>query len=86
MGLLDAFHSRKKRPTTPSMSAVMVTLAVADDQSLFILLGSDGSINRMGTGSATQIERDMFIGKTSLDAFNIVVGCSQPVIEQWPGS
>jgi hypothetical protein len=40
----------------------MVTLHVADEQALVIMLAADGAINRMGTGSVSNTERDLFIG------------------------
>jgi hypothetical protein len=46
-----------------------VVLLIGGEQSLFILLGSDGSINRMGNGSVDHLERQMFIGKVDPDLF-----------------
>jgi hypothetical protein len=51
-----------------------------------ILLGSDGFINRMGTGSEHRLEKAMFIGKTPSDAFNEVARYSKPVIKRWIGA
>jgi hypothetical protein len=48
---------------------ILVTLFIAGEQSLFIMLGSDGAINRMGNGSVDNIERDMFIGKIGPELF-----------------
>lgn len=54
---------------TSQVVAILVRLAVAGEQSLFVVLGSDGSINRMGNGSADDIERQLFIGKVAPDLF-----------------
>lgn len=54
--------------------AIMVVLLVEDRQLLFALLGSDGSINRMGTGRIDSglvdaLDRDMFIGMVNDELF-----------------
>jgi hypothetical protein len=48
---------------------VLVVLLVGGERSLFVLLGKDGTINRMGSGSVDQIERQMFIGSVHPDLF-----------------
>jgi hypothetical protein len=48
---------------------ILVMLLIGGEQSLFIMLGSDGSINRLGTGSVDNAERDMFIGKVGPELF-----------------
>lgn len=48
---------------------IIVELHVGEELSLFILLGKDGTINRMGNGSVDDIERQLFIGKISPDLF-----------------
>jgi hypothetical protein len=48
---------------------VLVVLLVGGERSLFVLLGKDGTINRMGSGSLDQIERQMFIGSAHPDLF-----------------
>jgi hypothetical protein len=65
---------------------VMVTLLAGGEQSLFIMLGSDGSISRMGTGSVDNAERDLFIGKTGPEVlpFNVLFGLVLEVIGQSP--
>lgn len=54
------------------IEAIMITLTVADNQVLFILLSSDGTINRMGDGSPECKDHDLFIGQTG----------TQPMISQ----
>ena len=51
------------------IAAIMVVLLVDGEQSLFIMLSEDGSINRMGNGSIDQIEHQMFIGRVGPDLF-----------------
>jgi hypothetical protein len=48
---------------------ILVTVLIGGEQSLFIMLSSDGSINRMGTGAVDNAERDMFIGKIGPELF-----------------
>jgi hypothetical protein len=55
--------------TQSPIKVIMVTLHVADEQALFIMLAADGAINRMGTGSVRNTERDLFIGLTSTELF-----------------
>jgi hypothetical protein len=83
VGLFDFFKSKKIDESL--IATIMVTLKVGEDQSLFIMLANDGSINRMGNGSENRIERDMFIGKTSTDAFDDVKKYAPAVISQWIG-
>jgi len=47
------------------VTGVAVSLKVDDDLSLFALLAADGSINRLGTGTIDNTEREMFIGVIS---------------------
>jgi len=47
-----------------TVDGIMITLHVASEQVLFIMLGSGGSITRCGTGSINDRERDMVIGIT----------------------
>ncbi len=56
----------------PQLQAIMISLLVAEQQSLFILLSADGSINRMGTGSIHNPDRDMFIGIVTNNLFDQV--------------
>jgi hypothetical protein len=84
MGFLDAFRSKKSNK--PSIAVILITQMVSENQSLMILLGSDGFINRMGTGSEHRLEKAMFIGKTSTDAFNEVADYSKPIIKRWIGA
>ncbi len=44
------------------IDAIMVSLEVEEETSLFLLLGKDGGINRMGSGAVDNQERSFFIG------------------------
>lgn len=55
--------------TERPITGIMVTLHVADQQALFILLASDGTINRMGSGSLNNTDRILFIGCTAFELF-----------------
>jgi hypothetical protein len=63
---------------------ILVTLFIGGEQSLFIMLGSDGNINRMGTGSDTA-ERHMFIGKTGPQLFEHLRSKVSPELLGWCG-
>jgi len=52
-----------------AVDAVTVSKKVDDQPSLFVLLGKDGSINRIGSGSINNTEKDMFIGVTKEPLF-----------------
>ncbi len=54
------------------ISALSITLKVKNEIALFVLLGSDGTINRMGTGNLANAERGLFIGKTDPAVFQAV--------------
>ena len=43
---------------------VALTLHVGSQQTLFVLLASDGTVNRMGTGATGNTELDLFIDRT----------------------
>lgn len=51
------------------LKAILITLHIADQQALFIMLAADGTINRMGAGSVADTDRDLFIGRTSPELF-----------------
>jgi hypothetical protein len=65
------------------IAGILVTFFVDDQQALFIMLSSDGAINRMGTGSLVNAENDLFIGKTSLPIFESLKKLIDPNLLQW---
>jgi hypothetical protein len=64
---------------------MMVTLHIGGKQALFIMLGSDGSINRVGTGSVNNSEQDMFIGRTDTALFQQLRGQVTDELLGWCG-
>jgi hypothetical protein len=68
-----------------NLAGIMITLLAGGDHSLFIMLGSDGSINRMGTGAVDNRERDMFIGKTDPALFDKLRQQIGPELLAWFG-
>jgi hypothetical protein len=50
--------------TVSDITAVHIALEAGDKQALFVLLATDGSINRLGTGSVANTDSDLFIGIT----------------------
>jgi hypothetical protein len=54
------------------LDAFTVTLDVGEQSALFILLAADGTINRMGTGTAQNAECDLFMGKIDQAIFESV--------------
>ena len=65
------------------ISGFFATLLVGEEQALFIALFSDGTINRMGTGSITNLEKDLFIGKTSPDVFESLKSMISNDLHKW---
>jgi hypothetical protein len=49
--------------------AFTITLEVDEKTSLFILLGKDGCINRMGSGTAENLDGELFIGNADPSIF-----------------
>ena len=71
---------------TPNhIRVILIELYAADQPSLFILLASDGTINRLGTGSVNNTERDFFIARTSLDIFESLRQKVGPDLLHWKG-
>ena len=64
---------------------IMVALLVDGEQTLFLMLGADGSINRIGNGSVDHIERQMFIGMTDPGLFRELRSRVGPGVLHWVG-
>lgn len=81
----------KARPTRASAAAadeihgILVRLLVGGEQSLFIMLGVDGSVTRVGTGAVNNTERDMFIGRTDPVLFRALREQITPGLLAWCG-
>jgi hypothetical protein len=69
MGLLSFLGYSKSKsqqaqsPPASEFDKALVTLKVNNDTALFMLLAEDGTVNRMGDGSTTNTDREMFIGR-----------------------
>ena len=51
------------------LAHVVITLDIAGRPALFVGLSEDGSIRRMGTGSVSNTERDLYIGDGQSELF-----------------
>jgi hypothetical protein len=76
---------RKRASVRNDLRGVMVTLDIGGEPALFVLLGEDGSINRLGTGAVDNTERDMFIGRTDADLFRQLREQITPELLGWCG-
>jgi hypothetical protein len=83
--MLGWFRKKKPEPAADESHGIMVTLLVGGEQSLFIMLGDDGSINRFGTGAVDNTERDMFIGRTDPALFRALHKQITPELLAWCG-
>ena len=79
------FSKKPTGPATVEFDVIMMTLLVDGEQSLFIMLGADGSINRVGTGAVDNDERDMFIGRTDPALFHGLCEQITPELLAWCG-
>lgn len=57
------------------IETIIISLAVEDNQSLFILLGENGAIQCMGDGSVDNSDKTIYIGKTTTDLFADLKQC-----------
>ena len=55
--------------THEDVMGLALTLKVEDELSLLVLLAADGSINRLGTGTVNNTEKNMFMGVTDPKLF-----------------
>lgn len=92
MGLLSFFGCSKPKgqqtQATPAseFDKALVTLKVNDDTALFILLAEDGTVNRMGNGSAINTDHLMFIGRHSEPLFARFIARITPELLQHQGA
>lgn len=70
MNIFKKLFTTNRTDNPADINGFFTSLFVGEEQVLFIGLFSDGTINRMGTGSLENLEKDMFIGKTSPDVFD----------------
>jgi len=69
MSIFKKLFTNNRTENPADITGYYGSFFIGEEQVLFIGLFSDGTINRMGTGSFNNIEKDMFIGKTSPDIF-----------------
>jgi hypothetical protein len=83
--MLGWFRKKTPEPTANEFHGIMVTLFVDGEQSLFVMLGADGSIKRLGTGAVDNMERDLFIGRTEPAPFLALREQITPELLEWCG-
>lgn len=67
------------------VTGLAITLKVEDDLSLLVLVATDGSINRLGTGTINNTEKEMFIGVTDPKLFESIRPHINPNVIRWIG-
>jgi hypothetical protein len=67
------------------LAAILLTLKIGQEQALFVMLSSDGAINRLGTGAVDNNERTMCIGKTDTSLFERLRSMVTPELLQFGG-
>ena len=67
------------------VTGLTITLKVEDDLSLLVLLAADGSINRLGTGTINNTEKEMFIGVTDPKLFETIRAHINSDVIRWIG-
>lgn len=67
------------------ITGIMITLLVEEQQSLFLLLTDDGTVNRMGNGAERDLNGDLFIGIAPQDKFEQLRSLVSPGLLQWMG-
>lgn len=67
------------------LNAVNIRLDVAGEHALFVLLGSDGTINRQGTGEEDGIDSRLFVGVTTEPVFDEFMAKVKEESLQHPG-
>jgi hypothetical protein len=72
-------------PDVSPICGILVTLHVAGEQVLYLMLSADGTIHRMGTGSESNTERDLFVGRSSRATFERLRKQVTPEPLQWLG-
>ena len=78
---------RKQEPAgLESIDGIMVNLLVGGEQALFLMLGSDGSATRAGTGSVDNTHRDMFISRETPHMFEKLRARITAELLEWCGS
>ena len=66
--------------TVADVTSLTVSLDIDGQTSLFILLDRDGTMNRMGSGTADATEEEMVIGPVAADALDYAL---EPLKPKW---
>ncbi|HKY73182.1 MAG TPA: hypothetical protein VJL88_14785 [Nitrospira sp.] len=67
------------------VTGLAITLKVEDDLSLLVLLAADGSINRLGSGTIHNTEKEMFIGVADPTLFESIRPQINSDVIRWIG-
>jgi hypothetical protein len=67
------------------VTGLAITLKVEEDLSLLVLLAADGSINRLGTGTVNNTEKEMFIGVADPNLFETIRPHINSDVIRWIG-
>ena len=87
---VEALHLNNWQPATnmvkkEDVTGVAITHKVEEDLSLLVLLAADGSINRLGTGTVNNTEKEMFIGVTDPMLFETIRPYINSDVTRWIG-
>jgi hypothetical protein len=74
-----------KRWRAIKITGILVALYVADTQALYVMLGADGTIHRMGNGTEWNAEQDLFIGTSPGRHFEQLHRLVPPHFLRWLG-
>lgn len=93
MGLLVLFHPGRgpvgvtvaNMINQEDVTGLAITLKVEDDLSLLVLLAADGSINRLGSGTIHNTEKEMFIGVADPTLFESIRPQINSDVIRWIG-
>ncbi len=83
MSVFKKLFTTNRTDNPADITGFFTSLFMGEEQVLFIGLFGDGTINRMGTGSLENLEKDMFIGKTFPDVFEDLKKMISSDLLQW---
>jgi len=68
--------------TVSEIVGIQILLTSNAEQTLFILVGADGSINRLGTGTLHNSDKELFVGKADISLFHAIrAGLSDEMLQ-----
>jgi hypothetical protein len=83
MSIFKKLFTNNHTDSPADITGYFASFFFGEEQALFIGLFSDGTINRMGNGSFSNIDRTMFIGKTSPDVFEGLIKTISNELLKW---